>query len=253
MKGYNRLEQIMDYLKGHNLVTVDQLVTATSASPATIRRDLIKLDQEGVISRSHGGVTLNRFIPSQPTTLEKMQRNLSEKHAIASAAASLVKAGDAIVLDAGTTMIELARQLTHLPLRVITSDLHIALFLSEFKQIEVTIIGGRIDDSSQSCVGEHGRKLLQGIWPDLAFVSCNGWDLEKGITSPTEEKAALKRALIDNAQRRVLLADSSKYGAWSLFNVARLDSLTDIITDAQLGDDIRQQLAVLPGRLTIAS
>lgn len=252
MKGYNRLEQIMDYLKGHNLVTVDQLVTITNASPATIRRDLIKLDQEGVISRSHGGVTLNRFIPSQPTTLEKMQRNLSEKHAIACAAASLVKAGDAIVLDAGTTMIELARQLTHLPLRVITSDLHIALFLSEFKQIEVTIIGGRIDDSSQSCIGDHGRKLLQGIWPDLAFVSCNGWDLEKGITSPTEEKAALKRALIDNAQRRVLLADSSKYGAWSLFNVARLDSLTDIVTDSQLGDDIRQKLAVLPARLIIA-
>lgn len=253
MKGYNRLEQIMDYLKGHNLVTVDQLVTITNASPATIRRDLIKLDQEGVISRSHGGVTLNRFIPSQPTTLEKMQRNLSEKHAIACAAASLVKAGDAIVLDAGTTMIELARQLTHLPLRVITSDLHIALFLSEFKQIEVTIIGGRIDDTSQSCIGDHGRKLLQGIWPDLAFVSCNGWDLEKGITSPTEEKAALKRALIDNAQRRVLLADSSKYGAWSLFNVVRLDSLTDIVTDSHLGDDIRQKLAVLPARLTIAS
>ena len=253
MKGYNRLEQIMDYLKGHNLVTVDQLVTITNASPATIRRDLIKLDQEGVISRSHGGVTLNRFIPSQPTTLEKMQHNLSEKHAIACAAASLVKAGDAIVLDAGTTMIELARQLTHLPLRVITSDLHIALFLSEFKQIEVTIIGGRIDDTSQSCIGDHGRKLLQGIWPGLAFVSCNGWDLEKGITSPTEEKAALKRALIDNAQRRVLLADSSKYGAWSLFNVARLDSLTDIVTDSHLGDDIRQKLAVLPARLTIAS
>ena len=75
-----------------------------------------------------------------------MQRSLAEKHAIASAAVSFVKAGDAIVLDAGTTMIELARQLTQLPLRVITSDLHIALFLSEFKQIEVTIIGGRIDD-----------------------------------------------------------------------------------------------------------
>lgn len=71
MKGYNRLEQIMVYLKGHNLVTVDQLVAITDASPATIRRDLIKLDQEGVISRTHGGVTLNRFIPSQPTTSEK--------------------------------------------------------------------------------------------------------------------------------------------------------------------------------------
>ncbi|MCV4770258.1 DeoR family transcriptional regulator, partial [Escherichia coli] len=97
-------------------------------------RDLIKLDEQGVISRTHGGVTLNRFIPTQPTTHEKMQRSLAEKHAIAGAAASMVKAGDSVVLDAGTTMIELARQITHLPLRVITSDLHIALFLAEFKQ-----------------------------------------------------------------------------------------------------------------------
>lgn len=92
MKGYNRLEQIMDYLKGHNLVTVDQLVAITDASPATIRRDLIKLDQEGVISRTHGGVTLNRFIPSQPTTSENAAQP-GRKHAIASAAASFVKAG----------------------------------------------------------------------------------------------------------------------------------------------------------------
>lgn len=252
MKGYNRLEQIMDYLKGHNLVTVDQLVAATSASPATIRRDLIKLDQEGVISRTHGGVTLNRFIPAQPTTLEKSQRNLTEKHAIASTAAAFIRAGDSVVLDAGTTMIELARQITHLPLRVITSDLHIALFLSEFKQIEVTIIGGRIDDTSQSCIGDHGRKLLQNIWPDVAFVSCNGWDLEKGVTSPTEEKAALKRDLIANARRKVLLADSSKYGAWSLFNIAHLDSLTDIVTDQHLDEMARRQLAGIVPRLTIA-
>lgn len=252
MKGYNRLEQIMDFLKSHNLVTVDQLVAATEASPATIRRDLIKLDQEGVISRTHGGVTLNRFIPSQPTTLEKAQRCPEEKQAIASAAAALVKPGDAIVLDAGTTMIELARQITHLPLRVITSDLHIALFLAEFKQIEVTIIGGRIDDSSQSCIGEHGRRLLQNIWPDVAFLSCNGWDLQKGITAPTEEKAGIKRDLIANAARRVLLADSSKYGAWSLFNIAHLDSLTDIITDRHLSDETRLLLQDCKPRLTIA-
>ena len=229
MKGYNRLEQIMDFLKSHNLVTVDQLVAATNASPATIRRDLIKLDQEGVISRTHGGVTLNRFIPSQPTTLEKAQRSPLEKQAIASAAAALVKAGDAIVLDAGTTMIELARQITHLPLRVIT-----------------------IDDSSQSCIGDHGRRLLQTIWPDLAFVSCNGWDLEKGITAPTEEKAALKRDLMANARRRILLADSSKYGAWSLFNIAPLASLTDIVTDAHLPDKTREALETLSPQLIIA-
>ncbi|WP_380181961.1 DeoR/GlpR family DNA-binding transcription regulator [Kalamiella sp. sgz302252] len=252
MKGQSRLDQIMDYLKSHNLVTVDQLVAAISASPATIRRDLIKLDREGVISRTHGGVTLNRFIPAQPTTVEKMQRHLSEKQAIAMAATNLVKANDAVVLDAGTTMLELARQLTHLPLRVITADLHIALFLSEFKQIEVTIIGGRIDDSSQSCIGEHGRRLLRNIYPDVAFVSCNSWSLEKGITTPTEEKAGLKEDLLLNARRRVLLADSSKYGSWSLFCATPLQNLTDIITDEQLGEKEMQELSGQPFTLTLA-
>lgn len=242
----------MDYLKSHNLVTVEQLVAAISASPATIRRDLIKLDREGVISRTHGGVTLNRFIPAQPTTLEKLQRHLTEKQAIAKAAAGLVKANDAVVLDAGTTMLELARQLTHLPLRVITADLHIALFLSEFKQIEVTIIGGRIDDSSQSCIGEHGRRLLRNIYPDVAFVSCNSWSLEKGITTPTEEKAGLKEDLLINARRRVLLADSSKYGSWSLFCATPLQSLTDIITDELLDEKEVRELSGQPFTLTLA-
>lgn len=252
MKGYNRLEQIMDYLKGHNLVTVDELVAVTDASPATVRRDLIKLDQEGVISRTHGGVTLNRFIPSQPTTQEKSQKNLAEKQAIAEYAASFVKAGDAIILDAGTTMFHLARHLIHLPLRVITSDLHIALFLSDFKQIEVTIIGGRIDDSSQSCIGEHGRRFLHSIWADITFVSCNGWDIEKGITAPTEEKAALKQDLMTRATRRVLLADSSKYGAWSLFNASQLNTLTDIVTDNHLRTEIQEKIKSMQINLSVA-
>lgn len=237
----DRLDLILEYLKQHNLVTVEELVQALSVSAATIRRDLIKLDETGVISRTHGGVTLNRFIPVQPTTSEKNQRNLREKRAIAKAAARLIEPGSTVLLDAGTTMLELARELTHMPLRVITSDLHIALFLSEFKQIEVTIVGGRIDDSSQSCIGEHGRVLLRSIYPDIAFISCNSWSLEKGITTPTEEKAGLKRDLITNATRSVMLADSSKYGKWSLFRVAQIDELTDIITDNQLPLDIQQK------------
>ena len=252
MKGQHRLDQIVAYLKNHTLVTVEQLVDAVDASPATIRRDLIKLDEQGVISRSHGGVALRRFEPAQPTTNEKQLRSPAEKRAIARYAASLVHAGDAVVLDAGTTMLELAKCLTHLPLRVITVDLHIALFLSEFRQIEVTIVGGRIDDSSQSCIGEFGRKMLRSVYPDIAFMSCNTWSMEKGVTTPTEDKAGLKQEIIANSRRKVLLADSSKYGAWSLFNVARLDSLTDIVTDSHLGDDIRKKLAVLPARLTIA-
>ncbi|HFZ8995631.1 TPA: DeoR/GlpR family DNA-binding transcription regulator [Citrobacter freundii] len=253
MKGQSRLDQIMDYLKSHNLVTVDELVSAISSSPATIRRDLIKLDQQGVISRTHGGVTLNRFIPSQPTTLEKLQRNPGEKLAIAQSAAHFVQAGDTVVLDAGTTMLELARQLTHLRIRVITADLRIALFLCEFKQIEVTIIGGRIDDTSQSCIGEHGRRLLRNVYPDIAFISCNSWSLERGVTSPTEEKSTLKQDLMVNASRRVLLADSSKYGSWSVFSVAPLSAFTDIVTDKHLHAESQETLRQHHIALTLAN
>lgn len=252
MKGQNRLDQIMNYLKGHNLVTVEELVSAVDASAATIRRDLIKLDEQGVISRTHGGVTLNRFIPSQPTTNEKLQRNLAEKVAIAEMAAKLVKSGDSVVLDAGTTTLEIARRLTHLPLRVITTDLHIALFFSEFKQIEVTIIGGRIDDSSQSCIGEHGRHLLRQIYPDIAFMSCNSWSLEKGVTTPTEEKAAIKASIVANATRRVLVADSSKYGTYSLFCAYPLGQFTDVVTDSSLSADMQQVLSRQPFTLSLA-
>ena len=250
MKGQHRLDKIVAYLKNHTLVTVEQLVDAVEASPATIRRDLIKLDEQGVISRSHG-VALRRFEPSQPTTNEKQLRSPAEKRAIARFAASMVQAGDAVVLDAGTTMLELAKCLTHLPLRVITVDLHIALFLSEFRQIEVTIVGGRIDDSSQSCIGEFGRKMLRSVYPDIAFMSCNSWSVEKGVTTPTEEKAGLKQEIIANAQRKILLADSSKYGAHSLFNVAPLSRFTDIITDGGLPLPVQAELKAQSVALTL--
>lgn len=251
MKGQHRLDKIVAYLKNHTLVTVEQLVDAVEASPATIRRDLIKLDEQGVISRSHGGVALRRFEPSQPTTNEKQLRSPAEKRAIARFAASMVQAGDAVVLDAGTTMLELAKCLTHLPLRVITVDLHIAMFLSEFRQIEVTIVGGRIDDSSQSCIGEFGRKMLRSVYPDIAFMSCNSWSVEKGVTTPTEEKAGLKQEIIANAQRKILLADSSKYGAHSLFNVAPLSRFTDIITDGGLPLPVQAELKAQSVALTL--
>lgn len=241
MKGQHRLDLIVAYLKNHTLVTVEQLVEAVDASPATIRRDLIKLDEQGVISRSHGGVALRRFEPAQPTTNENNCDRLL-KTAIARVAASLVNAGDAVVLDAGTTMMELAKCLTHLPLRVITVDLHIALFLAEFRQIEVTIVGGRIDDSSQSCIGEHGRKLLRSVYPNIAFMSCNSWGVKTGVTTPTEDKAGLKQEIIANAQRKVLLADSSKYGAHSLFNVVPLERFNDVITDVNLPPSAQVEL-----------
>ncbi|WP_044469635.1 DeoR/GlpR family DNA-binding transcription regulator [Mannheimia massilioguelmaensis] len=234
-----RQNAIKLFLRSHNMATVEQLVKVTNSSPATIRRDLIKLDNEGVINRTHGGVSLRDFFPYQPTTNEKQYQHVLEKEQIADYAVSLISPGDSVLLDAGTTTLCIAKKLVNIPLRVITNDLHIALLLSDYKQIDVVVTGGAIDKSSQSCIGQHGLALLNNINPDFAFVSCNSWSVERGITAPTEDKANLKRCLLQNAKRRVLVADSSKYGRCSLFKIADLDQLTDIITDSGL--NVEQQ------------
>lgn len=240
----DRQETIMLYLKSHNMATVEQLVKATNSSPATIRRDLIKLDQQGSIIRTHGGVALNQFIPFQPTTNEKQYRQLAEKDRIADYAASLITPGSSVVLDAGTTTLCIAKKIAHIPLRVITTDLHIALFLSEYKQIEVIMTGGRIDSSSQSCVGSQSFEFFRYVNPDFAFVSCNSWSFDKGVTAPTEEKSILKKLLLQNAKNKILVADSSKYGKYSLFCATELDKLTHIITDSGLSSADKDNLLI---------
>ena len=137
MKKQHRYKDIVDYLKDTNLTTVDELVQTLNVSPATVRRDLIDLENQGVVRRTHGGVTLNNFVATQLSVQEKNKLFKAEKERISKAAAERVESGNSIILDAGTTTMEIAKNITHLPLRVITPDLRIALFLSEFKQIEV--------------------------------------------------------------------------------------------------------------------
>ena len=237
-----RSKQIVEYLKLHNLVTVDELVSITGSSPATVRRDLTKLDKEGVVYRVHGSVTLNRFVPNQPTTSEKQGQHHKEKLMIAAAAAKLIKPGDSIVLDAGTTSIEIAKNISNLPLRVITPDLRIGLLLADYQQMEVSVTGGSIDWSSQSCIGSVTVDFLNKVHPTYTFISCNAFKLDTGITAPTSDKAAVKRTLSEHSSKKVLVADSSKYGLTQLFEVGPISCVDMIITDSNLDPKVAEEI-----------
>ncbi|ADZ90854.1 DeoR/GlpR family DNA-binding transcription regulator [Marinomonas mediterranea] len=251
MKKQHRYKEIVDYLKDTSLATVDELVNKIDVSPATIRRDLIDLEQQGAVRRTHGGVTLNNFVAKQLTVQEKNTLYTEEKQRIAKAAAECVTAGKTIILDAGTTTMEIAKNISHIPLRVITPDLRIALFLSQFKQIQVTTLGGEIDSSSQSCVGEHARQLLNSIYTDLAFISCNFWSMKHGVSTPTEAKKALKVDMINCSEKSILVADSGKYNAFSLFKVDDLDAFHEIITDDGMNEEDIEALAPLAEKFKI--
>ncbi|MCI6863032.1 MAG: DeoR/GlpR family DNA-binding transcription regulator [Anaerobiospirillum succiniciproducens] len=242
MAGQERSEQILSYLKSHNLVTVEELVKVTSYSAATIRRELVKLDAEGKVYRVHGGVTLSRFVQHQPTTTEKQKQHHQEKVDIATAGSKLINPNQAIILDAGTTTLELAKLITSFTVRVITPDVHIALLLSEHQNIEVTITGGTLDWSSQSCVGHQAVDMLNRLHPDIAFLSCNAFDLKSGITAPTYEKAYIKSTMLNQAKHKVLLADSSKFGKVQLFEVGKLTDIDTIITDKGLNQTVADEI-----------
>lgn len=245
MAGDNtKAKLIIDYLKLHNLVTVNELVKVTGLSAATIRRELIRLDNEGVVYRVHGGVTLNRYVPAQPTTSEKQGRHAAEKAAIAAAAAAMIHPNDAVVLDAGTTTYQIALNIINIPVRVITPDLRIGLLLADYQQIEVSVTGGSVDWSSQSCIGPHAIAMLRCLHPTYTFLSCNAFKADTGITAPTYEKAFIKSTLLAQSSKRVLVADSSKYGLTQLYEVGALKNLDTIITDKNLdpeaADEIRR-------------
>lgn len=249
MKKQQRFKQIVDYLKDRKLATVEELVPHVNVSPATIRRDLVELDDQGVVRRTHGGVTLNNFVATQLSFQEKNELFKSEKTKICKEASQLIEGGHAIILDAGTTTMEIAKNITHLPLRVITPDLRIALFLSQFKQIEVIVFGGKIDSSSQSCIGEHARRLLQSITTDIAFISCNFWNIEHGVTAPTEHKSTLKIDMMKSAKKNVLVADSSKYGNSSLYKIAELEQFEEIYTDENINLQEQELLTTLKTKI----
>lgn len=242
----SRQEKILEFLKTKSLATVDDLVDVTGASPATIRRDLIKLDKAGAVYRVHGGVSLKDSPSRQPTTSEKQRMHHEQKLRIAKKAAELIKPGDSVLFDAGTTTIEIARCLIDVPLKVITTDLHIGILLADSNsKSEVSLTGGTIDNSSQSCIGDKAREVINAIHPSYTFISCNAWDLRCGITAPTIEKANLKRDLAKVSSHKIVVADSSKYGKIQLYEVAQLSEIDTIITDNGLSKDVANEIIKL--------
>ncbi len=237
-----RHQQILDYLKDHNMATVEDLIAITQVSPATIRRDLLKLDADGLVYRVHGSVSARESKDRQPTTSEKSTLAHEQKVRIGKQAATLIHPGDSVFFDAGTTTIEIAHTIAEMPLKIITTDLNIGLLLATRRQMDVSLTGGTIDWSSQSCIGDLARNVITKIHPMITFISCNAWDLKMGITAPTIEKANLKSDLLKGITKRVLVADSTKYGKSQLFEVGPLQDLDLIITDRGLDPKAQSEI-----------
>ena len=201
----------------------------------TIRRDLTKLADEGLLVRTHGGAMRPDPDGRDAPFATRRSMNVESKRAIAREALRLIEPGDVIGIDASTTGFELARQLPlrneGAPITVVSNGLDVIKVLAGRDGISAYSTGGILDEEGTSFLGPIAESTFRQFALKRAFLSCKAFDTERGPSEASPDHAAVKRAMLNAAEESVLLADSTKYGERANFFVASPDSFSTLITD----------------------
>lgn len=247
-----RHQLILQQLQTLKHVEVPELCEVLQVSAVTIRKDLRLLEEKGLLFRTHGGASLESpYIKDRPVN-EKEQLFVSEKAAIAAAAAHLIKPQESVIMASGTTMVALARALpAHLPLTVITSALNVGLELLQHPEIEVLQLGGYLRHSSSSVTGPHAEQVLTEIACSKLFLGVDGIDLDFGLTTTNIGEAHLNQQMMRTAQQTIVLADSSKFGKRGFGRICAVEQVTHIITGARILDGDAKRIQELGITLTV--
>ncbi|ACZ19928.1 transcriptional regulator, DeoR family [Thermanaerovibrio acidaminovorans DSM 6589] len=223
-------------LVGQGISSVPQIAHRVGASEATVRRDLAHLEERGLLRRTHGGA-LPVGYGAEPSFKEKRVRNLEEKRAIGTASAGLVEDGERVLIDAGTTTMELARGLLGRRITVATNSLDVAQVFMNDPVVELWVIGGVMRKSPRSLVGFLADMGLEALRFDVAFIGANGVSAPFGASTPNPEEARTKALMIRSAARGYLLVDHSKLGRDSACRMFPLEELTGLVTDWGADDE----------------
>ncbi|MHB9130721.1 MAG: DeoR/GlpR family DNA-binding transcription regulator [Armatimonadota bacterium] len=238
-----RWRDILTILAERGRIRVGHLAERLNVSEATVRRDLEAMQAQGMLQRTHGGAMLPKPTAFEVSFDESQSRALAEKRAIGLRAAALVQEGESLIIESGSTTLEMARYLAEMhKLTVLTNSLAIAKELSANEGIEILVLGGSLRRQSASLVGSWVSDLLRNVRVDKAFLGVNGLSADFGLSAPNVFTAESRAAMIAAARTRIALADHSKLGVENLYHVAPLDALDILVTDTAATED---QLAPL--------
>jgi DeoR/GlpR family transcriptional regulator of sugar metabolism len=225
-------------------VSVTELCDLLDASPATIRRDLAALERDGVVSRGYGGASVRSLRPAEEALAVREQKNLAAKQAIAHAAVGLIKSGDTLFLNDGSTIMTLARDiaLTDLELFVATPAVNIAHILSNNPNVTVCLLGGFVRRTSLATGGHFAEAMVDQINADLAILSCDAFSTADGMCFMHPEDAALARKMTLKAPRTVALVHSAKFEWRARISSVPLAAIDMLVTE-RLRPDLGTELA----------
>lgn len=229
-----RLTMIRQKVKKNKKVIVSELSREHNVTEETIRRDLEKLEQEGLVTRTYGGAVLNiEKISEHIDYLRRSQTNKEEKTRIGRLAASVIPNKAAVGADASSTVMEAINLLRDRPeITVLTNSVKI---VRELDQAALSIIstGGIVNNSTFSMQGNIVRKILNDYYVDIVLISCTALEIDGGVFDSNEEEAELKRILVDRGQKTILLADHTKFNKVAFVRVLDFSELDMVITDRE--------------------
>ncbi|CAA7600907.1 DeoR-type HTH domain protein [Acididesulfobacillus acetoxydans] len=227
-----RQKVIMDKIRAGIPINVGEFSRELGVSTMTIRRDLERLEIEGLLTRTHGGaVPLNGSF-EEPSFAEKMSQFPEEKMAIAKKASELIEEGDTVLLGAGTTLTALAKLLKNRQnLTIVTNTVNVAMELAQSEGIQLILTGGHIRTKSYALVGPLTERVFREVHAKKVFLGVNSISIEHGLSTPDMTEAYTNAQMIDSADKLIVLADHSKFGQGALSRFADIADIDTLITD----------------------
>ena len=230
----------MEIVNEKKSVTVQELSSLLNVCEVTIRKDLNKLDEMGLIKRTHGGAIALVNVQFEPSLFERECKNLPIKSRIGKLAVGLIKNNDTIILDSGTTTYQIAKNIKckgFTNLTVITNSIPIAYELMNSSNIHLIVLGGECRSLTGALVGSFTESILRNLYVDKVFLGANGLSLERGLTAPNPTEANTKMMMAKSAKKRIGVLDHTKIGQEYLVSFCPLSELDILVIDRDLSPE----------------
>jgi len=233
-----RRNEILRLLSETGKVKTIELAELFGVSEPTIRRDISVLNKQEVLIRTHGGALVLDSDGGEPSFIEKVDKFAEEKTQIGKIAANFITDGKTILLDAGTTTLQVAKYINAKNVTVLTNSLDIAYELENKPEVEVILLGGTIRWNTRAMVGPLTEAAMKRFRVDMLFVGANAISIEGGITTPNLIESQTKRIMIDIARRTFVVTDHTKFDRTEFCQIASLKNIAGIITDYKVPQEI---------------
>lgn len=230
-----RRREITTMIRTRGSVQVATLSEMFNVSMQTIRKDLHYLEERGVATRAYGGAISTEVVNAsvEPAIETKRASHTEAKERVGRLAAGMVRPGDSIMLDSGTTTLQIARFLPDdEDLTVVTNDFDILSVLTQKRKIKVVMLGGELRRRNMAFYGAQTVAALDDLLLDKLFLGVDGLDIERGVTTHHEPEAQLNRRMVETAREVVAVTDASKFGRICLHRIIDLGELDALVTDA---------------------